>query len=121
MHGSRSKIPSKISRPYIYDVKFLALLGTPYIYNTSRLRVKIYVRSGYMFRPFKRSSSGHPLNENSIKSKTYEMLVHYVIPGGFKAAWDHIVYCASISYVLDLIEFSFNGWPEDDLLKGRNM
>jgi hypothetical protein len=32
MHGSRSKIPSKKSRPYIYDVKFLALLGTPYIY-----------------------------------------------------------------------------------------
>jgi hypothetical protein len=34
MHGSRSKIPSKISRPYI-DVKFLALLGAPYIYMTS--------------------------------------------------------------------------------------
>jgi hypothetical protein len=32
MHGSRSKIPSKKSRPYIYDVKFLALLGAPYIY-----------------------------------------------------------------------------------------
>src|SRR5215475_11467976 len=30
MHGSRSKIPSKISLPYIYDVKFLALLGAPY-------------------------------------------------------------------------------------------
>jgi hypothetical protein len=40
MHGSRSKIPSKKSRPYIYDVKFLALLGTPYIYDISRLRVK---------------------------------------------------------------------------------
>jgi hypothetical protein len=26
MHGSRSKIPSKISRPYIHYVKFLALL-----------------------------------------------------------------------------------------------
>jgi hypothetical protein len=34
MHGSRSKIPSKKSRPYIYDVKFLAILGTPYIYTT---------------------------------------------------------------------------------------
>jgi hypothetical protein len=32
MHSSRSKIPSKKSRPYIYDVKFLALLGAPYIY-----------------------------------------------------------------------------------------
>src|SRR5215468_5717161 len=33
-HGSRSKIPSKKSRPYIYiyDVKFLTLLGAPYIY-----------------------------------------------------------------------------------------
>jgi hypothetical protein len=42
MHGSRSKIPNKKSRPYIYtyDVKFLALLGAPYIYDISRLRVK---------------------------------------------------------------------------------
>jgi hypothetical protein len=39
LHGSRSKIPSKKSRPYIQDIKFLALLGTPYIYNISRLRV----------------------------------------------------------------------------------
>jgi hypothetical protein len=38
MHGSRSKIPSNKSRPYIYDVKFLALLGAPYIYDISRLR-----------------------------------------------------------------------------------
>jgi hypothetical protein len=38
MHGSRSKIPSKKSLPYIYDVKFLALLA-PYIYDISRLRV----------------------------------------------------------------------------------
>jgi hypothetical protein len=41
MHGSRSKIPSKKSRPYIYDVKFLALLGASYIYDISRLRVKV--------------------------------------------------------------------------------
>jgi hypothetical protein len=35
MHGSRSKIPSKKSHPYIYDVKFLALLGLHiYIYMT---------------------------------------------------------------------------------------
>jgi hypothetical protein len=40
MRGSRSKIPSKKSRPYIYDVKFLALLGAPYIHDISRLRVK---------------------------------------------------------------------------------
>jgi hypothetical protein len=39
MHGSKRKIPSKKSRPYIY-VKFLALLGAPYIYDISRLRVK---------------------------------------------------------------------------------
>jgi hypothetical protein len=41
MHGSISKIPSKRSRPYIYDVKFLALIGAPYIYDISRLRVNI--------------------------------------------------------------------------------
>jgi hypothetical protein len=41
MHGSRSKIPSKKSRPYTYDVKFLALLGAPYIYDISRLRVNL--------------------------------------------------------------------------------
>jgi hypothetical protein len=41
MHGSRSKIPSKNSRPYTYDVKFLALLEAPYIYDISRLRVKL--------------------------------------------------------------------------------
>jgi hypothetical protein len=40
MHGSRSKIPSTKSRPYIYDVKFLALLGAPYIYDIRRLRAK---------------------------------------------------------------------------------
>ena len=40
MHDSRGKIPSKISRPYIYDVKFLALLRAPHIYDISRLRVK---------------------------------------------------------------------------------
>jgi hypothetical protein len=41
MHGSRRKISSKKSRPYIYDVKFLALLAAPYIYDISRLRVKL--------------------------------------------------------------------------------
>jgi hypothetical protein len=41
MHGSRSKIPSKKSRPYIYDVKFLALLGAPYTYDIGRVRVKL--------------------------------------------------------------------------------
>jgi hypothetical protein len=42
MHGSRSKIPSKnLIYIYIYThVKFLALLGAPYIYDISRLRVK---------------------------------------------------------------------------------
>jgi hypothetical protein len=40
MYGSRSKIPSKKSRPYIHDVKFLTLLEAPYIYDISRLRVK---------------------------------------------------------------------------------
>jgi hypothetical protein len=46
MHGSRSKITSKKSRLYIYiyiyiyDVKFMAVLEAPYIYDISRLRVK---------------------------------------------------------------------------------
>jgi hypothetical protein len=39
MHGSRIKIPCKQSRPYIYDVKFVALVGAPYIYDISKLRV----------------------------------------------------------------------------------
>jgi hypothetical protein len=39
MHGSRSKIPNKKSRQYI-SIKFLALLGAPYIYD-SRLRVNV--------------------------------------------------------------------------------
>jgi hypothetical protein len=39
MHGSSRKIPNKKSRPHIYDVKFLALLGAPYIYDISKLRV----------------------------------------------------------------------------------
>jgi hypothetical protein len=33
MRCSRSKIPSKKSRTYIYDFKFMALLGAPYIYQ----------------------------------------------------------------------------------------
>jgi hypothetical protein len=43
MHGSRRKIHSKKSHPYIYiyNVKFLALLGAPYIYD-SRLRVNLF-------------------------------------------------------------------------------
>jgi hypothetical protein len=40
MLGSRSKIPSNKSRPHIHDVKFLALLEAPYLYDISRLRVK---------------------------------------------------------------------------------
>jgi hypothetical protein len=47
MHGSRSKILSKKSRPYIYDIKFLALLGAPYIYDISRLRVKHHSIKAY--------------------------------------------------------------------------
>jgi hypothetical protein len=40
MHGSISTIPSKKSCPHIHDVKFLALIGAPYIYDMGRLRVK---------------------------------------------------------------------------------
>jgi hypothetical protein len=32
---------------YIYDVKFLALLGAPYIYDISRLRVKLKIPLNY--------------------------------------------------------------------------
>jgi hypothetical protein len=38
MHGSRRNPTVIISS--IYDVKFLALLGAPYIYDISRLKVK---------------------------------------------------------------------------------
>jgi hypothetical protein len=41
MYGSRSKAPSKKSLPYIYDVKFLALLGAPYICDISSLRIEL--------------------------------------------------------------------------------
>jgi hypothetical protein len=45
MHGSRNKVPSKKSRPYIYDVIFLALLGAPYIYIY--IYIYIYMTVGY--------------------------------------------------------------------------
>jgi hypothetical protein len=50
MHGSRSKIPSKKSCPYIYDVKYLALVGAPYIYDIIRLRVKSMEASKCIFQ-----------------------------------------------------------------------
>jgi hypothetical protein len=71
MHDSRSKIPSKKSRPYIYiyDVKFLALLGAPYTYNISRLRVKMATYKTAIIRPhtkFKQTTEyctgGHHFN-----------------------------------------------------------
>jgi hypothetical protein len=51
IHGSRIKIPSKKPRPYVYiyiyiHVIFLALLGAPYIYDISRLRVKVITLLG---------------------------------------------------------------------------
>jgi hypothetical protein len=52
MHGSRSKIPSKISLPYIYDVKFLALLGASYIHDISRLRVNMKVALLFPVSPY---------------------------------------------------------------------
>jgi hypothetical protein len=61
MHDSRSKIPSKKYRPYIYEVKFLALLGASYIY-ISRLRVKPEVCTLPRPRPPLVSS---PMRENS--------------------------------------------------------
>jgi hypothetical protein len=44
-HGSRSKIPSKKSRPFIYDVKFLDLLGATYIYIYIYMCVCVCVRA----------------------------------------------------------------------------
>jgi hypothetical protein len=44
--------------------------------------IKMCVRVGDMFRPFEKPSSGHPLENNSIKPKTYEMLAHCGIPCG---------------------------------------
>jgi hypothetical protein len=53
MYGSRSKIPSKKSGPYIYDVKSLALLGAPYIYiyiyDIGKLRVNMVDRNIILF------------------------------------------------------------------------
>jgi hypothetical protein len=37
------KFLALLGAPYIYDVKFLALLGAPYIYNISRLWVNTHV------------------------------------------------------------------------------
>jgi hypothetical protein len=59
MHGSRSKISSKNSRPYIYDVKFLALLGASYIYDISRLRVNSF----YCFCIFVGDGNSHIIKE----------------------------------------------------------
>jgi hypothetical protein len=43
MHVHEAKSPVKISSIYIYIyVTFLALLGAPYIYDISRLRVKVW-------------------------------------------------------------------------------
>jgi hypothetical protein len=55
MHGSRSKIPSKKSRLYIHDVKFLVLLGASYIYDTSRLRVTCGLVAAMVFVILERS------------------------------------------------------------------
>jgi hypothetical protein len=44
-----AKISNKKSRPYIYDVEFLALLGAPYIYDISRLRVKYIIYTEFYF------------------------------------------------------------------------
>jgi hypothetical protein len=60
IRGSRSKIPSNNLVHiyiYIYDVKFLALLGAPYIYNISRLRVK--------HLPLTNHSTQHEINKKS--------------------------------------------------------
>jgi hypothetical protein len=43
IHGSRSKIPSKKSRPYTQDIKFLALLGAAYIYIYIYIYLYIYI------------------------------------------------------------------------------
>jgi hypothetical protein len=71
MHGSRSKIHSKKFRPYIYDVKFLALLGAPYIYDISRLRVKDgYIRDGdTQIREFRARDSPKTLAEITCQNE----------------------------------------------------
>jgi hypothetical protein len=88
MHGSKSKTPSKKSRPYIYDVKFLAVLGALYIYDISRLRVKLRRESSQIyvnpacssqfdaatdttpFRPHQRLCQTEPHSESSVSSRT---------------------------------------------------
>jgi hypothetical protein len=41
MQVQEAKSRLKILCPYIYEVKFLALLGAPYTYDISRLRVNL--------------------------------------------------------------------------------
>jgi hypothetical protein len=91
MHGSRSKIPSKKSRPYIYiyDVKFLTLLGATNIYDISGLRVKLVfrdwwssvgrVRPGAECGPYQKNShgiSGGVMTFAAICSFPLELRVH---------------------------------------------
>jgi hypothetical protein len=72
MPGSRSKIPSKKSRPYIHDVKFGALVGAPYIYEISRLRAKgfIYLSSFFVIKSTF-SSLSPTLHELLSSSRTF--------------------------------------------------
>jgi hypothetical protein len=62
----------------------LAIVNQRGISQTQHLcYIKMCVRVGYMFRSYKRPSSGHPLENNSIKSRTHEMLARYGITYGF--------------------------------------
>jgi hypothetical protein len=73
MHGSRNKIPSKKSRPYIYDVKFLALLGASYIYDISRLRVNV----GEFQKGQTMQNATVSANEHSLQSTTIPVYLNW--------------------------------------------
>jgi hypothetical protein len=58
--------PSSERRPYIHDVKFMALLGAPYIYDISRLRVN-YVTD----QPSKSCMGCNCVNHEQLPVKVY--------------------------------------------------
>jgi hypothetical protein len=79
MHGSRSKIPSKNSRPYIYDFKFLALLGVLCVYDISRLRVKLQTPVNYPEESIQNSEHGESLKPGTFKLFEVELLNYFFV------------------------------------------
>jgi hypothetical protein len=72
-NGTRNE-PSAINLTCSIPLCFITMVNHRRINGTQHLYcIKKYVSGGYMFRPFKRPSSDHPLNNISINLKTYEL------------------------------------------------